>query len=172
MLQLGNVPLSFEQAKHCLLHPTSVCNLAAVKPKGGEGYLYQSTTVNEKLDFSCDQYRFIYKGSKTNIATGIFKRYYCIPSTKVKKKTVTAFRRHVYSRWSAEKSITPPIFLVHYIIDHTCHKDGVHGNSKTKTGLYFAASKECINSTKENENRPAKETYNKLQSKISEVPDQ
>ena len=88
MLQLGNVPLSFEKAKQYLLHPTSVCNLAAVKPKGGEGYLYQSTTVNGKLDFSCDQYRFIYKGSKKNIATGIFKRYYHIkdPSTKVKKR--------------------------------------------------------------------------------------
>ena len=54
---LGNRLLSFKEAKTLLLSDEKkISNVAAVKPHGGFGYLFQGPTLRAKNDFVCNQY--------------------------------------------------------------------------------------------------------------------
>ena len=145
-----------------------------MKPKGGETYLFQSRSINSKLDFGCDQYRFLLKGSGKNEILGIYKRYYQLKDHEsCGRKTVSSFQRQVYSLISAEEcSDQPPIYLVHYLGDSSCHRDTSHGNCKWKGMPYFPTSKECMEEIKGDEGFTAKETYRKLHTKHSNKNDQ
>jgi len=75
VLHVGNKPLTWQKAKTLLISEEGVHHDCAVKPRGGDAYLFQSRSINSKLDFGCDQYRFLLKGSGKNENLGIYKRY-------------------------------------------------------------------------------------------------
>jgi len=98
MLHVGNKPLTWQRAKTLLISEEGIHHDCAVKPKGGEAYLFQSRSINSKLDFGCDQCRFLLKGSGKNENLAIYKRYYQLKDHESwGRKTVSSFQHHVYS---------------------------------------------------------------------------
>lgn len=157
---LGNAPLSFDEARELLKSPKDVSNVPAVKPKAGFGYFFQGGTEKSKNDFVCDQYRFYADGQHNR--RGVLKRYYKIKAAGQAGRAVSSsFQRHVFTL-SGDKH-SPPICLVHYFGDETAHIDSTHGNAKKKTGIYLPTMKSVMDKIAQKvETKKPKNVYNEL----------
>ena len=89
-----------------------VMTAAAVKPKGGEMFLYHCTTLDHNTDFLCDEYTGFFMGG-SNITTGnaVYKRFYYLKDED--GKTRLPFERHCYEI-KIKREEPDKYMIVHY----------------------------------------------------------
>lgn len=131
----------------------SIMSEPPVRPHGGQVFLYRAPTerVEQLMDFRCDQYRWVSKGSnqhtKRKFNCGIVKRYYYIKDPNgTGKETLSGFSKHIYCLRYQNNG--QRLFLIHYIGDHSLAQSLAHGNS-LKERPFIPTKKSVIDDIKE-----------------------
>eukprot|EP00794_Sanderia_malayensis_P015337 gene15337-16914_t len=109
----------------------------AVKPKGGEIYLYVPQKPEEQDNWKCDQYRWLNNGPKEIPRRGpLVRKFYYL--ARVPEGKTFQFQRHAYMLIADTR--TPKPVLIHYIGDESIMIDFPHGNAKKSERPFYAVA--------------------------------
>ncbi|XP_042316660.1 uncharacterized protein LOC121927141 [Sceloporus undulatus] len=131
------------------LDESKVISLPPVLPKGGDVFVYCSSSPDPKHehDYRFDRYRWVARGSnfhrrRLHLPT-VLKRYYCLKDPAGSwKDSLLGFKKHIFCL----RECTDPrkLYIIHYLGDETLHQPSSHGNRKHSKKPFTGTTKKVL----------------------------